>query len=152
MEHTHTHASVPSRGPSSLNNVPPADILDPVCGMRVDPETAPASFDHGGKTYYFCNPSCAEKFAANPGHFLQTVPSVHHMGSSAPPPGAKVEYTCPMHPEVVSDHPGSCPKCGMALEPRNLSLEEGPNPEWADMTRRLAVGVLLGLPLVLFHL
>src|SRR5207248_2418684 len=66
-----------------------------------------------------------------------------------PPAPAGTVYTCPMDPEVVSDHPGSCPKCGMALEPQTPSLEEGPNPELADMSRRLWVGVALGAPIVL---
>src|SRR5262245_64029751 len=127
--------------------------IDPVCGMTVDPANAPASVTHGGRTFYFCNPSCARKFQADPGRYTEGPPSFERMEPAAPPPpGAKVEYTCPMHPEVVQDHPGSCPKCGMALEPRTVSAEEGPNPELADMTRRLAVGLALGVPLALLHL
>jgi Cu+-exporting ATPase len=136
----------------SLNLAPTAEAIDPVCGMTVDPATAPATGVYQGKKYYFCNPSCARKFEANPEHYLHAPASARHMEPPPPPAGAKVEYTCPMHPEVISDHPGSCPKCGMALEPRAVSLEEGPNPEWVDMTRRLAVGVVLGLPLILLHL
>ncbi len=91
---------------------PDARAIDPVCHMKVDPATAPASLVHDGKTFYFCCPSCLQKFQANPGKYLA--------GESAPaptvaPPGAV--YTCPMHPEIQQDHPGACPKCGMGLEP-----------------------------------
>jgi Cu+-exporting ATPase len=154
----HSHRREPQESPGrlnglfSLNLAPAAEAVDPVCGMTVDPATAPASSVHQGKKYYFCNPSSARKFEADPEHYLHAPASGRHMGPPSPPAGAKVEYTCPMHPEVVSDHPGSCPKCGMALEPRAVTLEEGPNPEWVDMTRLLAVGVVLGVPLVLLHL
>ena len=85
-----------------------AEHVDPVCGMSVDPASAPASTVHDGKTYYFCCPSCLQRFQADPGRYLHR--------SAAPPlpePAAPgTTYTCPTHPEVVSDHPGSCPKCG----------------------------------------
>jgi Cu+-exporting ATPase len=128
---------------------PPA--VDPVCGMTVDPAHA-ASRTFQGKTYYFCSPGCARKFEADPERYLSG--AVEPMGQPAPaaPPGSKVEYVCPMHPEVVSDHPGSCPKCGMALEPGTVALDEGPNPELVDMTRRFVAGAVLTLPLVVLHL
>jgi Cu+-exporting ATPase len=117
--------------------------------MTVDPASAKASLVHGGSTFYFCCPSCAAKFTADPHRYL-------HGGSAEPmhmsPPGAKVEYVCPMHPEVVSDRPGNCPKCGMALEPRTAQADEGPNPELTDMSRRFWVGLALTLPLVVLHL
>jgi Cu+-exporting ATPase len=127
-----------------------AEAIDPVCGMSVDPHTAAASAVYEGQTYYFCCTHCRERFQADPVRYLsgvqapQGVPDDSHASA-----GAGVEYTCPMHPEVLSDHPGSCPKCGMALEPRTVTAEEGPNPELADMSRRLWIGVVLGLPVFL---
>src|ERR1700730_10200363 len=105
-----------------------AEFRDPVCGMSVIPERAAAVVEHDGRRFYFCSKSCAEKFRQSPQQYLgdgaQTgsrgFPSVGSTSSpqsqSRPPGGAK--YTCPMHPEIVRDQPGSCPICGMALEPR----------------------------------
>jgi P-type Cu+ transporter len=98
---------------------------DVVCGMRVDPERAPAKFEHTGKTYYFCCVSCATKFRAEPEKYLQAksaTPPGHasplvQLGGAAPPPLKSAVYVCPMDPEVRQDRPGPCPKCGMALEP-----------------------------------
>src|SRR2546421_9068190 len=112
--------------------------IDPVCGMRVDPESAAGSTVYEGKTYYFCNPHCLRKFLEDPQRYLQRRKS----GSGSQPvpraaqqaSGSRIEYTCPMDPEVVSDRPGHCPKCGMALEPRTVVLEEGPNLELMDMS------------------
>jgi Cu+-exporting ATPase len=124
--------------------------------MTVNPATAAASFVYNGKTYYFCAPGCRQRFEADPEKYLRegavspmTVPR-----SAAPPAGAgasgtRVEYTCPMHPEVVSDRPGACPKCGMALEPRTVLAEEGPNPELVDMSRRFWIGLVLTVPVLL---
>ncbi len=128
----------------------PAGAVDPVCGMTVDPATAPASVVHDGRTYYFCNPGCARRFQAEPQRYLAGAPAPERMQEAPPPPGLKVEYTCPMHPEVVQDHPESCPRCGMALEPRTAA-EEGPNPELIDMRRRFWVGAVLTIPLVVLH-
>ena len=86
---------------------------DPVCGMMVAPEKAAANVEYEGKTYYFCSKSCLQKFLADPAKFTKDTPK-----SSAPPASASGPiYTCPMHPEVRQDHPGTCPKCGMTLEP-----------------------------------
>ena len=106
---------------------------DPVCHMQVMPETAAARYDYKGKTYYFCNPRCLERFKANPEQFLgfaklETSDSKSRISN--------VIYTCPMHPEVRRMGPGACPKCGMALEPEMAILEEEANPELSDMTRR----------------
>jgi Cu+-exporting ATPase len=121
--------------------------------MTVDPASAPASVVHDGRTYYFCCPSCARKFEADPARYLHgPSPTAHRETAPAAPPGAAVEYVCPMHPEVVSDRPGSCPKCGMALEPRVAVADEGPNPELVDMRRRFWVGVVLGVPLLVLHM
>ncbi|MBZ5712271.1 heavy metal translocating P-type ATPase [Nannocystis pusilla] len=107
-----------------------APVLDPVCGMTVDPATARGGrHTHAGQTYYFCNPRCRDKFAAAPEQFLAPRP---------PPAPAQqgVEYTCPMHPEIVQIGAGTCPICGMALEPKQPSAEAGPNPELVDFERR----------------
>ncbi|HJZ58937.1 MAG TPA: heavy metal-binding domain-containing protein, partial [Gemmataceae bacterium] len=131
--------------------------IDPVCEMSVNPATAAGSATHDGRTYFFCSPSCRAKFQADPARYLRTSEAgrgdratVAAEPAAAEAPGAKVEYTCPMHPEVVSDRPGNCPKCGMALEPRTVTTpEEGPNPELVDMTRRFWVGLIFALPVFL---
>ncbi|HEU4684824.1 MAG TPA: heavy metal translocating P-type ATPase [Nitrospira sp.] len=109
--------------------------LDPVCGMTVRPETAAGSHRYEGTTYYFCSKGCLERFKADPVRYLEPG-SDRRMAEVTPPAGAKVEYICPMDPEVLEAKPGACPICGMALEPRVVSLDEGPNPELVDMTRR----------------
>ncbi len=121
-----------------------AKVKDPVCGMMVDPATAKHRTEHAGHTYYFCNPRCREKFVANPAAYLEPAPKAE------PPAKAGVIYTCPMHPEVRQLGPGTCPKCGMALEPEDAAAgaEEGPNPELADMTRRFWIGLVLTVPVV----
>jgi Cu+-exporting ATPase len=106
--------------------------------MTVDPASAPASFEYKGQTYYFCCPSCRQRFTAEPERYLHGQAPAR---PPEPPSGAHAEYTCPMHPEVVTDRPGSCPKCGMALEARTVALEEGPNPELVDMSRRFWIGL-----------
>ena len=156
MDHSH-HSTAPR---SSLNLLSPAappagTVVDPVCGMSVEPATAAARVDHAGTAYFFCSPSCAQKFRADPGRYLHGTPSAAHMEEApapAAPPGAHVEYVCPMDPEIVRDKPGNCPKCGMALEPRTALPDEGPSPELRDMSWRFWVGAVLTLPLVALHL
>jgi Cu+-exporting ATPase len=128
-----------------------AGAVDPVCGMTVDPATAPASVVHDGRTYYFCNPGCARRFQAEPRRYLGEAPAPELKHEPPHVPGSQVEHTCPMHPEVVQEQPGSCPKCGMALEPRTVAAEEGPSPELIDMRRRFWVGAVLVVPLVVLH-
>ena len=129
-------------------------VRDPVCGMWVDPIRAPARLEHEGVSYAFCNPRCADKFRGNPDFFLRAAlaaPPAEPPAASAaaaPAPPAAGAYTCPMHPEIVRPGPGSCPICGMALEPLAPSLEEVPDPELADFRRRFLVSAALGLPLV----
>lgn len=125
---------------------------DPVCGMTVDPENAPHRHELGDTTYFFCSASCQTKFAASPDRYLNppgTDPAVLHpaMGSLAHAAEGSV-WTCPMHPEVRRPGPDSCPICGMALEPLEPTLDDGPNPELIDFTRRLWVASLLSLPLL----
>jgi P-type Cu+ transporter len=117
---------------------------DPVCGMKVDRAKAKGSHDYAGQRYFFCSPGCLAKFKADPERFVKPVMPP----PSQTPVASGTKYTCPMHPEVVRDGPGVCPICGMALEPQTVSLDDGPNPELADMTRRFWVGVVLGLPVV----
>jgi Cu+-exporting ATPase len=161
------------------------EFVDPVCGMTVDPSDAAGSHVFAGRTYYFCNPSCLERFREDPLAFVDKSgrmkepepaavagarsyicpmdPEVRQATPGACPkcgmalepdlsdPAAmmRVEYTCPMHPEIVRDAPGACPICGMALEPRMAALDEGPNPELVDMTRRFWISLALGLPVFL---
>jgi P-type Cu+ transporter len=121
----------------------PGGERDPVCGMTVDPAAAQHRSEHAGHTYYFCSNRCRERFEADPASYLTAAPV-----AKAPPAGGEVLWTCPMHPQIVRNEPGSCPICGMALEPMTPSGGEGANPELADMTRRFWVGVALSLPLV----
>jgi Cu+-exporting ATPase len=156
--------------------------------MTVDPADAAGSFDYRGQTYYFCNPSCLQRFKAEPAEFVADAGTTDTTKPPTPKPVAdarayvcpmdpevrqpelgacpkcgmalepdlsdpsalmNVEYTCPMHPEIVRDQPGACPICGMALEPRMVGLENAPNPELVDMTRRFWIAVALGAPVFL---
>ena len=94
-------------------------------------------------TIHFCSKSCAAKFRADPEKYLAGAIEPH---DAEPAPAGSI-YTCPMHPEIQQDHPGACPKCGMALEPMAPTLEEGPNPELADMSRRFWIAVVLTVPI-----
>src|SRR5215467_2540066 len=128
----------------------PATVIDPVCGMTVNPQTASGSVEYQGKKYYFCNPRCAERFQAEPQKYLAPQTGVREPEVASVEP---TEYTCPMHPEIVSDRPGSCPICGMALEPRTISaahLED--DSELRSMQRRFWVGVGLSIPLLVLSM
>src|SRR5579864_2351406 len=120
------------------------EVVDPVCGMTIDPADAVGTHAHRGTTYYFCNPSCLEQFRADPERFLDA----NRRGGNPAEAGscvggADAEYTCPMDPEVRRIGPGACPKCGMALEPVAFSMDtEETNPEYSAMKRRF----LLSLP------
>ncbi len=137
--HDHHHHASHSHGGA-------AKVLDPVCGMTVDPATSKHRFDHDGETFHFCSAGCRTKFAADPAKYLAK--------EKAPEPElpAGTIYTCPMHPEIRQVGPGSCPICGMALEPEVASLDTGPNPELADMTRRFWIGGALALPAVVLEM
>lgn len=120
---------------------------DPVCGMTVDEARAAGRSEHAGQRYFFCGASCLAKFRTDPDRYVQR-------GQTPVPTSPKrhaqdIEYTCPMHPEVRQMGPGTCPKCGMALEPLAISAEQEDNPELRDMTRRFWVGVALTVPVLL---
>ena len=134
MSGHHHHAHPGSHEPQSQG------VKDPVCGMTVDPHTAKHRHVHNGQPYYFCGARCREKFAADPAKYLD--PQVRE---AAPVPADTI-YTCPMHPEIRQVGPGSCPICGMALEPEMVTADAGPNPELADMSRRLWIGLALTVP------
>lgn len=139
-------------GPSEPN---PNAVRDPVCGMWVDPKTAADSYRLRDRTYYFCRSHCRTRFETDPHLYLGSPepPAAPATGSGTP----EVEehhrqpasYTCPMHPEVLADRPGACPLCGMALEPRAVSLEEPDNPELSDMSSRFRISLVLTLPIFL---
>jgi P-type Cu+ transporter len=122
-----------------------ATAVDPVCGMRVDPATAKHRFAYNGQGYFFCSARCRERFEAEPERFLQPK-------QAEPAAPAGTIYTCPMHPEVRQVGPGSCPICGMALEPATAALDAPPNAELADMTRRFWIGLVLALPAVVLEM
>ena len=123
--HQHHSSHTPPTVPAS-----PTDLKDPVCGMKVTPQSA-HTLKHEGRPYYFCSAKCQGKFAANPLQYLvSTAPA-----DSAPATAGTV-YTCPMHPEIRQDHPGNCPKCGMTLEPLLPEIEDDDNPELRDFQRR----------------
>jgi Cu+-exporting ATPase len=127
---------------------------DPVCGMAVDPGTTKHRAEHGGQTHYFCCDGCKAKFLADPARFLKPadkgVPRVQ--GTPTAPLAADTSYTCPMHPQIRRHAPGSCPICGMALEPEGIPDAEGTNPELKDMTRRFLVGAVLATPLFVLEM
>ncbi|MBV8519233.1 MAG: heavy metal translocating P-type ATPase [Acidobacteria bacterium] len=125
---------------------------DPVCGMTVDPARAAGSSEYDGQTFYFCSRGCKQKFDANPAAYLAAKPAPAPTPAPATPPAPAHagDWTCPMHPEVVRDAPGSCPICGMALEPRTITADADPNPELRDMNRRFWVCAVLTVPLVAF--
>ena len=117
-------------------------VKDPVCGMDVDPHAAKHRAEHGGRPYYFCSNGCRTKFEADPVRYLDPASAA---GPAEPVPEGTI-YTCPMHPEVRQVGPGSCPICGMGLEPALIGADDGPSEELVDMTRRFWVGFILTLP------
>jgi P-type Cu+ transporter len=133
--HDHHHLAV---GPA------PAEPVDPVCGMRVKPTTAHRT-THDGREVVFCSAGCKAKFLAARETEPKPMQAVPTKPASS---GERVEYTCPMHPEIIRDAPGSCPICGMALEPRVPTLDERPDHELIDMTRRFWIAVALSVPLL----
>jgi Cu+-exporting ATPase len=142
---TPTSSGIVQLGRKKASQEPTESIeIDPVCKMLVSPETAAARYDYKDKTYYFCNVGCKERFAAEPEKYLEPAKQ-----ASLP---QDVEYTCPMHPEIVQIGPGTCPICGMALEPKTVSLEDRPDPELIDMTRRFWISAALAIPILLLDM
>jgi Cu+-exporting ATPase len=146
----------------------PAKQKDPVCGMMVVPERAAGKVEHDGKAYFFCSKGCAERFQREPRKFLGApgtagmqhqahAPSGHPSATQASQPAQSqakpaqpgVRYTCPMHPQIVQLGPGSCPICGMALEPMDAFAEVEAHPEYDSMLRRFWVSSALSLPVLL---
>ncbi|BDT74191.1 copper-transporting P-type ATPase (plasmid) [Comamonadaceae bacterium OS-4] len=131
MDHSthsgHQHSDHPQAAPPNDANA----LKDPVCGMKVTAQS-PHHSEHMGHSFFFCGPKCKAKFDANPMQYM----GVPHEKPAAKPVAAGTVYTCPMHPEIRQDHPGSCPKCGMALEPVMPSLEDEENPELLDFQHR----------------
>jgi len=142
---------------------------DPVCGMMVAPEKGAAKLEHAGKTYYFCSKSCTERFSHDPETFLAAPGTAEMDHASAPlghgamehsgatvsfavAGGRKIRYTCPMHPEIIRFGPGSCPICGMALEPVEVFAEVEADPEYDSMRLRFWVSAALSLPVLLLSM
>ena len=133
--HGHAHDCAAHRGA--------ATVIDPVCGMTVDPAKTPHHAEHDGEAYHFCSAGCRTKFMADPERYLSDAPREEPKAT----PGAI--WTCPMHPEIRREGPGTCPICGMALEPEEPSLDDAPNPELVDFTKRLWVAGILTIPLLI---
>jgi Cu+-exporting ATPase len=134
-------------GGGETSSVPMADTktaTDPVCGMKVDPSKSDRLFDHAGKTFHFCSAGCQTKFAANPESYLKP--------KAVEPAKPDAIYTCPMHPQIRQAGPGSCPICGMTLEPVEVTAEAVPNDELADMSRRFWIGLVLTLPVFILEM
>ena len=123
----------------------PEEVLDPVCGMTIAPADAIGTSEHRGQTYYFCSASCLEQFRASPAQFVDATRTAASAHAAADP---DADYTCPMHPEIRQKGPGSCPICGMALEPVTVTLDDQPNDELIDMTRRFKWSALLSAPVI----
>ena len=128
-----------------------ATATDPVCGMTVEPEETSHHYEHAGTTYHFCCARCRERFMADPAGWLDGSARARadaEKAAEAAAAGGAVKYTCPMDPEIVQDKPGTCPICGMALEPMTVTADAGPNPELVDMRRRFAIGAVFAVPLL----
>ncbi|NCQ34130.1 YHS domain-containing protein, partial [bacterium] len=125
-------------------------LKDPVCGMETSPDS-PYSHEHEGRNYRLCSGSCLQKFQGNPSAYLgESAPTAKGAPADSPDNGKHVKYTCPMHPEIIQEGPGACPKCGMALEPLVPSAEgDEEDTELRDMTRRFWAGAALSFPLLI---
>ena len=119
-------------------------VRDPVCGMLIDPESVAARLERAGETFHFCSTHCRDRFLADSGRYLAPMEQAPAHESAE----ADVIYVCPMHPEARQVGPGSCPICGMVLEPELASADTGPSAELVDMTRRFWVGVVLSAPVL----
>ena len=141
MEHQHsTHSRI------DRSVLPEGSAIDPVCGMSVVISTAKHMANYQQRTYYFCGAGCKTKFQASPAKYLDVTTKV----ADPVVPGAI--YTCPMHPQIQQVGPGTCPICGMALEPQTITADSGPNHELIDMTRRLWIGLVLTIPVFILEM
>src|SRR5262249_13486250 len=139
------HSSCCSHGAGGA--VSESTVIDPVCGMKVDPAKTPHRHTHEGHAYFFCSAGCRGKFIADPAKYLP-----QDAGEDAPAAPAGTIYTCPMHPQIRQVGPGSCPICGMALEPVSVTAQAAPNEELIGMTRRFWIGAVLAVPLVILEM
>src|SRR5580700_9789585 len=137
------HSSGCSHGTTASQN--PA--IDPVCGMTVDPAKTPHRHAHAGHDFFFCSAGCRGKFIADPAKYLN-----REAAKAEPAAPTGTIYTCPMHPQIRQIGPGSCPICGMALEPEQVSLDDAPDPELIDMTRRFRIALVLTLPVFVIEM
>src|SRR3546814_579301 len=121
-------------------------VVDPVCGMTVDPQKTAHLATHANHEYHFCSAGCRAKFVGDPVHYL--IPAADRMVDA--PPGTI--WTCPMHPEIRQDHPGACPICGMGLEPEMVTADAGPSAELIDMSRRFWIALVLTIPVFVLEM
>ena len=148
MHEIHKHHDCKHGSPAALSGEHDGGITtDPVCGMKVDSHTSPHQFELDRRPYWFCSASCLGKFQADPQRYLSAPTSEARTAGLSDVPAGTI-WTCPMHLQIRQNGPGTCPICGMALEPLEPTLEEGPNPELIDMTRRFWVSAAFSVPLV----
>jgi len=148
--HVHHHDHGAHAGHHHRHHEPAVDagkVMDPVCGMMVDPHTTTHRAQYQGKPYYFCSSGCQSKLMAEPAKYAE--PAADRRAEAVP---EGTIYTCPMHPEIRQVGPGSCPICGMALEPVVATAETGPSHELVDMTRRFWIGLVLTLPVFILEM
>ncbi|MEL3891720.1 heavy metal translocating P-type ATPase [Ferrovibrio sp. MS7] len=146
-DHHHGHDPAAHNHAHGHQHDTPDTVRDPVCGMQVDPAKTAHQAKHEGRPYFFCSGGCKSKFTADPARY-----TTRQVKPAMPPAAAGTIYTCPMHPEIRQPGPGSCPICGMALEPEIVSADSGPNPELIDMTRRFWIGLGLTIPVFMLEM
>jgi Cu+-exporting ATPase len=145
MSHQHAHGDNCCPGKVAETDI----VIDPVCGMHVDPVATLHHAEHDGAQFHFCSAGCRAKFLADPVKYLNGRPQET---ANASPQRHGALWTCPMHPEIRRDQPGTCPICGMALEQAEPTADDGPNPELVDFTRRFWVSAVLAVPLLLISM
>ncbi len=142
---SHKHSDCHGQATETTDN---RAAIDPVCGMTVDTAAGKPVHEHEGELFHFCSQGCRDKFAADPEHYLS---GAHRRAAEEAPAGTI--FTCPMHPEIEQVGPGSCPICGMALEPKGVPTgDEGPNPELIDFKRRFWIGAVLTIPVLILSM
>lgn len=146
MNDSHRHEGHCCGGKAPETGAQSGKVTDPVCGMAVDPGVSPHHAEHQGQSFHFCCAGCRAKFIADPEKYLGDRPAAPVEAA----PGSI--WICPMHPEIRQEGPGTCPICGMALEPEAPTLDDGPNPELIDFTRRLKISAVLAVPLLLLSM